>query len=98
MQGEEVVISATLASSRVWIEVRDRGVGMPKEVLDRIGEPFFTTKAPGNGMGLGVFVSRAMVERLGGRLSVTSEPSRGTCVTIDLPTGRAAKAAAAALS
>jgi two-component system sensor histidine kinase RegB len=97
-EGEEVVISATLASSRVWIEVRDRGVGMPKEVLDRIGEPFFTTKAPGNGMGLGVFVSRAMVERLGGRLSVTSEPSRGTCVTIDLPTGRAAKGPAAAPS
>jgi two-component system, sensor histidine kinase RegB len=85
--GEEVVISATQGSSRVWIEVRDRGVGMPKEVLERIGEPFFTTKAPGSGMGLGVFVSRAMVERLGGRLSVTSEPTRGTCVTFDLPMG-----------
>jgi len=85
--GGEIVITATLASSRVWIEVRDRGVGMPREVLERIGEPFFTTKAPGNGMGLGVFVSRAMVERLGGRLSVTSEPAHGTCVTIDLPMG-----------
>jgi two-component system sensor histidine kinase RegB len=83
--GGEVVVTATVDTARVSIEVRDRGVGMTKEILDRIGEPFFTTKAPGNGMGLGVFVSRAMVERLGGRLLVTSEPSRGTCVTIHLP-------------
>jgi two-component system sensor histidine kinase RegB len=86
-EGDEVVLRATMDPARLCIEVRDRGVGMSKEVLDRIGEPFFTTKAPGSGMGLGVFVSRAMVERLGGRLSVTSEPAGGTCVTIDLPTG-----------
>jgi two-component system sensor histidine kinase RegB len=93
-EGEEVVITATLDRARVCIEVRDQGVGMSREVLDRIGEPFFTTKAPGNGMGLGVFVSRAMVERLGGHLSVTSEPTRGTCVTIDLPAGPGRIAAA----
>jgi len=83
--GQEVVLSATVAGSRVRIEVRDRGVGMPREVLDRVGEPFFTTKPPGRGMGLGLFVSRAMIERLGGELKVTSAPTEGTCVTIDLP-------------
>ena len=67
------------------IEVRDRGVGMPREVLDRVGEPFFTTKPPGRGMGLGLFVSRAMIERLGGELRVDSAPTEGTRVTIDLP-------------
>jgi two-component system sensor histidine kinase RegB len=83
--GQEVVLSATIAGSRVRIEVRDRGVGMPREVLERVGEPFFTTKPPGRGMGLGLFVSRAMIERLGGELKVTSAPTEGTCVTIDLP-------------
>jgi two-component system sensor histidine kinase RegB len=84
-EGQEVVLSATMSGSRVCIEVRDRGVGMPREVLERVGEPFFTTKPPGGGMGLGLFVSRAMVERLGGELRVTSAPTEGTCVTIDLP-------------
>jgi two-component system, sensor histidine kinase RegB len=84
-EGQEVVLSATVTGSRVCIEVRDRGVGMPREVLERVGEPFFTTKSPGAGMGLGLFVSRAMVERLGGELRVTSAPTEGTCVTIDLP-------------
>jgi two-component system sensor histidine kinase RegB len=84
-EGQEVVLSAKISGSRVRIEVRDHGVGMPREVLERVGEPFFTTKPPGGGMGLGLFVSRAMVERLGGELRVTSVPSKGTCVTIDLP-------------
>jgi two-component system sensor histidine kinase RegB len=83
--GQEVLLSATIAGSRVRIEVRDRGVGMSREVLERVGEPFFTTKPPGRGMGLGLFVSRAMLERLGGELKVTSAPAEGTCVTVDLP-------------
>jgi two-component system sensor histidine kinase RegB len=84
-RGQEVVVSATLEGTRVRIEVRDSGVGMAREVLERAGEPFFTTKPPGGGMGLGLFVSRAMIERLGGELRVTSVPAEGTCVTIDLP-------------
>ena len=83
--GQEVVLSAIRAGSRVRIEVRDSGVGMAPEILERVGEPFFTTKPPGGGMGLGLFVSRAMIERLGGELRVSSTLERGTCVTIDLP-------------
>jgi two-component system, sensor histidine kinase RegB len=81
----DVVLSAMVVDSKVRIEVRDQGVGIPPEVLGRIGEPFFTTKPPGRGMGLGIFVSRAMIERLGGHLSIASDPAKGTCVTIDLP-------------
>ena len=84
-KGREVVLSAKVVDSKVRIEVRDQGVGMPREILERIGEPFFTTKPPGRGMGLGVFVSRAMIEGLGGHLSIVSDPATGTCVTIDLP-------------
>jgi two-component system sensor histidine kinase RegB len=83
--GQEVLLSAHRDGDRLRLEVRDRGAGMAPEVLRRIGEPFFTTKPPGQGMGLGVFVSRAMVERLGGKLSVNSEPATGTRVIIDLP-------------
>jgi two-component system sensor histidine kinase RegB len=81
----DVVLSAMVVDTKVRIEVRDQGVGIPPEVLGRIGEPFFTTKPPGRGMGLGIFVSRAMIERLGGHLSIASDPAKGTCVTIDLP-------------
>jgi two-component system, sensor histidine kinase RegB len=84
-KGGDVVLSASVVDSKVRIEVRDQGAGMPRDVLDRIGEPFFTTKPPGRGMGLGIFVSRAMVEQLGGHLSIASDPAKGTCVTIDLP-------------
>jgi two-component system sensor histidine kinase RegB len=65
--------------------VADRGAGMPSEVLARAGEPFFTTKEPGKGMGLGLFLARAVVEHLGGTLRVASNPGRGTEVTVRLP-------------
>jgi two-component system sensor histidine kinase RegB len=63
----------------------DRGSGMSEDVRGRAGEPFFTTKQPGKGMGLGLFLARAVVERLGGSLSIASEPGRGTEVTVRLP-------------
>src|SRR5262249_41522416 len=74
---------ATLAGVR--IEVEDRGPGMPPEVLARAGEPFFTTKPPGKGMGLGLFLSRAVVERLGGELELSSRPGVGTTAIVSLP-------------
>lgn len=67
------------------VRVRDYGDGMPSEVLNRIGEPFFTTKAPGAGLGLGVFLSFAVVEALGGRLQFDSEPHRGTTAEFIIP-------------
>lgn len=65
--------------------VTDQGHGMPKEVLARVGEPFFTTKEPGQGMGLGIFLARNVVERLGGKFALESTPGQGTRVTIQLP-------------
>ena len=60
------------------IVVQDLGPGIPHDVLSRIGEPFFTTRAPGAGMGLGVFLARTLAERLGGTLAYSSELGRGT--------------------
>ncbi|HWP83704.1 MAG TPA: ATP-binding protein [Terriglobia bacterium] len=63
----------------------DHGSGMSSETLRRIGEPFFTTKDQGKGMGLGVFLVRTLAERLGGRLTFRSTPGTGTVATLELP-------------
>jgi two-component system sensor histidine kinase RegB len=81
----EVTLRARLVDEELRVEVRDRGRGMPPEVLARVGEPFFTTKAPGQGMGLGLFLTREVVERLGGQLRIASDPGRGTTATLKLP-------------
>jgi two-component system sensor histidine kinase RegB len=67
------------------IVVRDQGMGMTEEVLHRLGEPFFTTKEPGHGMGMGLFLTRNVVKRLGGNVSIESLVGIGTTVTVSLP-------------
>jgi two-component system sensor histidine kinase RegB len=80
-----VVVTVRRAADQLAISIRDRGGGIPGEVLDRIGEPFFTTKAPGRGMGLGLFLARAVIEGVGGTLHI--EPGDGgTEVRVELPT------------
>ncbi|MCA9239408.1 MAG: HAMP domain-containing histidine kinase, partial [Planctomycetales bacterium] len=74
------------AAQGLRISVRDSGAGMPQAVLARAGEPFFTTKEPGNGMGLGLFLARSVVERLGGSIQIDSAAKRGTTVVVRLPT------------
>jgi len=69
----------------IQIEVRDDGVGMPPDVLANMFEPFFTTKEHGRGLGLGLAISRNIVDRHAGRIEVASEPGRGTAFTITLP-------------
>jgi two-component system sensor histidine kinase RegB len=69
--------------------VIDRGRGMPPEVLARVGEPFFTTKVPGEGMGLGLFLTRALAEQLGGNFHITSSPEHGTEARLELPAATA---------
>lgn len=83
-----VSLSISKSSSAGWrIIVRDSGSGMPPEIATRAGEPFFTTKSPGLGMGLGLFLARTVLERLGGSLSIVSQqsPQTGTEVTMTLP-------------
>jgi two-component system sensor histidine kinase RegB len=80
----EVLVAATRTGAKVTIEIIDRGLGMSPEVLARAGEPFFTTKEPGRGMGLGLFLARAVIESVNGSLRIDSQPGQGTCVTISM--------------
>jgi len=65
--------------------IEDRGAGMTADILSRIGEPFFTTKEPGCGMGLGLFLVRTFVERMNGRLDIESAPGMGTLMNLFIP-------------
>jgi two-component system sensor histidine kinase RegB len=58
---------------------------MSREVLERIAEPFFTTKGPGRGMGLGTFLARTFAEDLGGNLVFDSSAGNGTTAIVELP-------------
>lgn len=83
--GAPVEIEARGSSGFVSIAVRDHGVGMSTEDLARAGEPFWTTKPPGRGMGLGLFLVKATLEQIGGGLDLRSSPAKGTTATMRLP-------------
>ncbi|HSK11308.1 MAG TPA: ATP-binding protein [Vicinamibacterales bacterium] len=79
-----LTVSAT-DQGGVRVTVEDRGAGMPPSVLARAGDPFFTTKPPGQGLGLGLFLARSLADRLAGRFDLDSSPGLGTRASIELP-------------
>ena len=79
------------AERRVAIEVCDEGVGIAPEHLERLCDPFFTTKQASGGTGLGLAITSSLVRVHGGRLTFTSEPGKGTCALVTLPCHDAAK-------
>jgi len=72
--------------SEIEIQVRDDGAGIAPDILPHIFEPFLTTKESGHGVGLGLAISRGIVERHNGRIEAKSELGRGTTFNISLPT------------
>jgi len=79
----------------VQLEVQDDGVGIPESILPNLFEPFFTTKEKGHGVGLGLAISKGIVERHRGRIDVDSKPGQGTRFTISLPVDGYAEVGAA---
>ncbi|MFI5087923.1 MAG: sensor histidine kinase, partial [Terriglobales bacterium] len=84
--GNLMVRTRSLPQSRqIEIQVRDDGVGIPPDLLSHMFEPFLTTKETGKGVGLGLAISKTIVERHGGVIEVESQPGRGTTFYIFLP-------------
>jgi PAS domain S-box-containing protein len=85
-------------SGSVRVSVSDSGSGIPEPILARIFEPFFTTKPVGKGTGLGLAVAFEVVQQAGGKISVHSEPGRGSTFTLEFPEAAAQPAAPAPLT
>jgi two-component system sensor histidine kinase RegB len=79
----DVRLRVTSLEDAICLEVVDSGRGMSPDELNRAGEPFYTTKPTGTGLGL--FVARASIERLGGHVSLSSARGQGTTATLTLP-------------
>lgn len=80
----------TIATARdngktILVEIADTGVGISKENMQHIFSPFFTTKAIGEGTGLGLYISHTIIERDGGKITVESEPGKGSTFCVQLP-------------
>jgi CheY-like chemotaxis protein/two-component sensor histidine kinase len=74
-----------LPGAYICLTVRDTGAGMEAATLARVAEPFFTTKPPGKGTGLGLPMVKGFAEQSGGAFDIRSEPAQGTIVTLWFP-------------
>lgn len=81
-----ILIRSWGVNDRIVFTIRDTGCGMSKEVLDNVFNPFFTTKATGEGTGLGLYIVYNEVEKLGGSIQVQSTEGNGTRIVIFFPT------------
>ncbi len=84
-KGGQLTLRSRVIGDSIVVEVEDQGTGIPGELLDRIFDPFFTTKPVGKGTGLGLSVSYGIMNSLGGRIEVRSEPGRGSTFSVWVP-------------
>jgi signal transduction histidine kinase/ligand-binding sensor domain-containing protein len=86
-QGYEPTVSVKTRKDqdRVWIAIEDNGTGIPSKVIDKIFNPFFTTKPTGHGTGLGLSMAYDIIKAHGGELTVDTTEGEGTTFTISLP-------------
>jgi two-component system, NtrC family, sensor kinase len=81
----EIHLATHRAQDGVLVVLRDNGHGMTPAVLARAFEQYFTTKPPGKGRGIGLFLCKALIQEAGGRITLESTPEAGTCATVYLP-------------
>jgi signal transduction histidine kinase len=85
-QGGRLLLRSSLSEGQtIRIDIIDTGPGMSPELIDKIFDPFYTTKKPGQGTGLGLFVTRNNVLALGGRIEVESREGEGARFTLHFP-------------
>jgi two-component system sensor histidine kinase RegB len=78
-------VTAYAGEGAVVIDILDRGPGLTDEVRKRAGELYFSTKGPDGGMGIGLFLANATIERFGGTVSLSNRADGGCCTRITLP-------------
>jgi signal transduction histidine kinase len=83
--GGTVIIRTRADATSVYVEVQDNGPGIPRDKLMQIFVPFFTTKSPGKGLGLGLSIAYQVINQTGGTISVNSVEHQGTTFTVKLP-------------
>ena len=81
----DIYISTKKVKQKIHISIKDNGIGMTQETVNKIYEPFFTTKEVGKGVGLGMSISYGIIENHGGTITIESEPNVGTEFLIILP-------------
>jgi signal transduction histidine kinase len=81
----EVSLTATVANGRYVLKIRDNGIGIEEKIIDKIFDPFFTTKTTGEAAGIGLYLSREIVQNHGGDMSVASVKDEYTELTITIP-------------
>ncbi len=84
-EGGMIRVNAFHADKAVKIEIEDNGVGIHDSMLDKIFEPFFSTKDTGKGVGLGLTLCYEFLNRMGGNIEVESTLGKGSCFKITLP-------------
>lgn len=82
-RGGKLVLSVESSMARVCVRIQDNGPGIPHEQLSKLGQPFFTTKATGTGIGL--MIAYRLIEELGGKITVESTMGEGTVFQVCLP-------------
>jgi two-component system sensor histidine kinase RegB len=81
--GEPLLLTLRWDNQYVLLQIRDRGAGVPLDIAEQLGKPFVTSK--GKGLGLGLFLSNATIERCGGDIRLYNHPEGGTEVVLRLP-------------
>ena len=84
-EGGRLIVQIASTPTGMRIEIRDTGTGIPPELLSKIFDPWVTTKSAGLGVGLGLSITRDVIERLGGTITATSTPGEGATFAVELP-------------
>lgn len=78
-------VTSRLSQDELEVDIADNGCGIPRELLDKVFDPFYTTRSVGEGTGLGLTVTRDIIHAHGGNIAIASESGRGTTVTLRFP-------------
>jgi signal transduction histidine kinase len=83
--GQQIRVFFEVTDEEIDIAVKDSGSGIPEDLLDKIFDPFFSTKSAGEGTGLGLYVTQKIIKKMGGKITVDTQMGEGSIFHIKLP-------------